>query len=236
MRLLASLGHYLATTSAAGLQIHQFVSASVESTAGGAPVRLAMQSSFPWSGEVTVQVEETGEAPWTLALRRPGWCRTATLRLNGAVEPATPSSAGYFEITRRWAAGDRVELVLEMAPRLVAPHPRIDALRGCVALERGPLVYCFEQRDQAPGLPLDDALVDVGAPLQAEEAPDLLGGITTLHVGGKLFDTTAWSATLYAPVESLPPAAGREATLTAIPYFAWGNRGIGTMRIWMPRA
>ena len=41
-----------------------------------------------------------------------------------------------------------MELELPMSPRFVQSHPYVDATRGCVAIERGPLVYCIEQADQ----------------------------------------------------------------------------------------
>ena len=76
---------------------------------------------------------------WTLALRVPSWT-------DGSLD-GEPVSPGYATVTRDWSAGDTVTLELDMTPRVVAPHPRIDAVRGCLAIERGPLVYCLETAD-----------------------------------------------------------------------------------------
>jgi uncharacterized protein len=57
-----------------------------------------------------------------------------------------------------------VRLRLDLSPRLTYPDPRVDALRGCVAIERGPFVYCFEQTDQSARL---DELAVIPGPGQA---------------------------------------------------------------------
>ena len=150
MRLLASLHHYLATTSDGGVQLHQYATSTIRAVVPGAgPVELAVETGYPWSGSVTVEVVACGDAEWTLSLRVPAWAR-------GAVVDGQPVAPGYAELTRRWRAGDRVVLELDVSPRLTAPNPRIDAVRGCVALERGPVVYCFETDDLPAGADLAD--------------------------------------------------------------------------------
>ena len=160
MRLLASLHHYLATVSDGGVQLHQYATSTIRAVVPVAgPVELAVETGYPWSGSVTVEVVACGDAEWTLSLRVPGWAR-------GAVVDGQPVAPGYAELTRRWRAGDRVVLELDVSPRLTAPNPRIDAVRGCVALERGPIVYCFEADD----LPAGADLADVALQREAEPA------------------------------------------------------------------
>ena len=87
---------------------------------------LRIETAYPWKGTVEIEIVGSGEEPWTLSLRIPGWARIATV--DG--KPAAPG--GYAEVTRRWRAGDRVVLELDVSPRLTAPNPRIDAVRGCL--------------------------------------------------------------------------------------------------------
>ena len=142
MRLLASLDQYLATTSDAGVQLHLYAPASIRATSpSGEPIELRVETGYPWSGGVDIEVVASGTDEWTLALRIPAWARGATI--DG--ESVAPGS--YAGLTRRWTTGDLVELDLDVAPRLTAPNPRIDAVRGCLAIERGPLVYCLEEAD-----------------------------------------------------------------------------------------
>src|SRR5262249_47023698 len=135
MRLLASLHQYLATVTESGVQLHQYAPSTVHTAVPAAgPVELAVETGYPWSGTVAIDGASPGEPEWTLSLRVPAWARSATL--DG--EPVAPGE--YAALTRRWQAGDRIVLELDVSPRLTAPNPHIDAVRGCVALERGPIV------------------------------------------------------------------------------------------------
>jgi DUF1680 family protein len=228
MRLLASLGHYLSGTDAdGGIWLHQYATGTVRTGA----LELAVRTDYPWSGTVGITVSAAEPGEHTVALRLPGWCAGGQVRINGAAVTSAPSR-GYVTLRRPWSPGDRVDLDLPMPPRLTWPDPRIDAVRGCVAVERGPLVYCFEDVDQPDGLPVDDARLHADASVREVSRPDLLGGIVTLHVPGLRTrrGRPAWpyGARDTADADSTP------VTLTAIPYFAWDNRGLGAMRIWLP--
>ena len=107
--------------------------------APGVSTTPAVETSYPWSGTVAIEVGSSTDAAWTLSLRIPAWARAAIV--DG--EPVAPGE--YATLTRRWQAGDRVVLEIDVSPRLTAPNPRIDAVRECVALERGPIVYCVEE-------------------------------------------------------------------------------------------
>ena len=230
MRLLASLHHYLATVSDRGVQLHQYATSTVRAVVPNAgPVELAVETGYPWSGSVMVEVVACGDAEWTLSLRVPAWARRAGVD-GAAVEP------GYAEVTRRWKAGDRVELELDVSPRLTLPNPRIDAVRGCVALERGPVVYCFEQTDLATGANLDDVALRTDSAPTDSDPPARLGGVPGVSVAGVVRDLEGWKRAEYLDVRELPrDGAATPARLLAIPYFTWANRGDGGMRAWLPR-
>jgi len=111
-----------------------------------------------------------------------------------------------------------------------AAHQRVDAVRDCVAVDRGPLVYCLEQADHPAGILIDDIHL-VNGDGTAVWRPDLLGGVTAIELTGR---TTSGGAPLYQPRPADDVQPGRLARLTAIPYFAWANRGPGPMRMWIP--
>ena len=235
MRMLSSLDGYLATTTDDGVQLHLDAPSEVTATVDGGPARLSVATDYPWEGLVSVRVEESPEAEWTLSLRIPGWAEGATLTVAGQEQEATPGE--YATVRRAWSAGDVVELVLPMDVRLTEADERVDAVRGCVAIERGPLVYAVEQVDQPDGVVVDDLRLDLGAPLETEHRADLLSGVTVVHAGGRSRDHSpqAW------PYRPATAGAGRQESadqvrVTAVPYFAWANRGIGPMRVWVPRA
>ena len=206
MRLLSSWNQYLATGDGTGVQIHQYASADIRA----GEVEVAVRTGYPWDGRVTVEVVATPSEPWTLSLRVPGWSRAATLSVADASPlPVTP---GYAQRTRVWRGGDRVTLDLDLPVRRTDPDPRVDAIRGCVAFERGPIVYCVESADLLASVDVDDLRWDPGRDAAPEPRPDLGDGVVGVGV----------------PVE----AAG---VAPAIPYYSWANRGVGGMRVWLPR-
>jgi len=231
MRLLASLHHYLATATEDGVQLHQYAPSTLRADAPAAgPVELAVETGYPWSGTVAVEVVATGDEEWALSLRVPSWARAATL--DG--EPVEPG--GYAKTTRRWRAGDRVVLELDVSPRLTAPHPRIDAVRGCLAVERGPIVYCFEQADLPPGVDLADVALGEDGDEPADAGPvEELGGVPGVGVSAFVRDVGGWRAE-YAAARTAPPLPARPVHLLGVPYFTWANRSQGAMRVWVPRA
>ena len=232
-RVLASLPHYLATNDADAVQVHQYAPGTIESP-DALGVRLRVETEYPWQGEVRFLVENSGPRAWTLRLRVPAWAAGATLRVNGRNVEAKEQT-GYLAIDRTWKAGDTVELELPMAPRFVEAHPRIDSTRDCVAIERGPLVYCLEACDQPPSTNVMDVAVDETQPLAEQRRADLLEGVLTVQARGGVRDVAAWGGGLYKPLGAARTLPSKPVTLTAIPYYAWANRGANAMRVWIPR-
>jgi len=236
MRLLASLGHYVATRDRTGLQVHQYAPARIATAlATGGAVRLRMETRYPWEGAVRLTVEESDGRSWPLALRIPEWSAgRAAVRVNGAPATATPDGHGYLRLEQPWRPGDTVELDLPMDARLIEPHPAIEATRGCLAIERGPLVYCVEQADQGAA-PVAELELDPSRPMESRWAPELLEGVVVVRAPGFRVDESAWGGRLYRPFRPGAAPARQRAELTAIPYFAWANRGPGAMRVWIPQ-
>jgi DUF1680 family protein len=234
MRTLASLDSYLATTDADGVQLHLYAQSQFVVPMGDGRVRLTVQTDYPWDGRIRVSVDETPEDEWTLSLRVPAWAEGATLTVKG--DQQQPTAGSYARLRRTWDAGETVELVLPMEVRLTAADERIDAVRGCVAIERGPLVYAVEHVDQPDGVVVDDLRVDVTGPRTPEHRPDLLGGVTAIRLRGRArrHETAPWPYPALA--ETASAADDDPVEITAVPYFAWANRGIGPMRVWLPRA
>lgn len=239
MRLLASLPHYVASGDADGLQLHQYASGSY--AAGGGAVRVG--TGYPWEGRIAVVVDEVpGDGEWTLSLRVPHWADKYGVTVNG--EPVAPRAEnGWLRLRRRWRPGETVVLDLPLRPRLTRADPRVDAVRGCVAIERGPLVYCLEEPDQPDGLRLDRVRLDPAATPTARHRPELLGGVTAITAGAlrpRIRPEGWWP---YADAKA-PGAAGsaggpgspaaEPVRVTAIPYYAWANREAGAMRVWIP--
>ncbi len=230
MRTVASLGGYLATSDGEGIQLQQYAPATVEV----GDTRLTVQTDYPWDGLVRIQVDDTPAREWTLSVRVPAWAAGAGLTVGGRRRDA---AAGTFaSVRRQWRAGDVAELALPMPVRFTAADEHIDAVRGCVAIERGPLVYAVEAVDQAPGVRVDDLLLDRTGSTRTEHRPDLLGGVTVVHAVG-LAGSGPDPGGPYRGAGVAPRApTGPAVPVVAVPYFAWANRGIGPMRVWLPAA
>ena len=220
-RTLASLGAYVATVDDEGLQLHHYAASTIRTALPtGDVVGVEVATRYPEDGQVRVTVTETPDHPWSLSLRVPPWAAGATLRHGDHREDV---AAGYAQVSRRWSAGDTVELSLPMRPRWTWPHPQIDALRGQVAVERGPLVYCLESVDLGEGV--DTAQVDTGQPPVEEDGRILVPMRVTEPV------QPAWP---YRYDEPVPAPASRTRLTPLVPYHRWGNRGPSTMRVWIP--
>jgi uncharacterized protein len=216
MRTLSSWPHYLATADEGGIQLHQYASASIRADVAGGTVRLAVETEYPWSGEIAVTVRETPDRPWALLMRIPAWTRSATLRI-GSDEPTdVPDGTRTIVETRDWRAGDRIVLTLDMPVRVTEPDPRIDAVRGCVALERGPIVFCVESADLPAGTDLE----------AIEVSPSVTPTVVPRHdIPG---------APLGVTLPATDTATGAQIQIGAVPYFAWAHRTPGAMRVWIP--
>jgi DUF1680 family protein len=218
-RLLASLGTYLVTATARGLQVHQYADAEVRTRlADGRPVGLRMRTSYPDDGAITVTVAQTPPGadaePWSIAFRVPSWASGATLTDRDGQRSVAPGTA---TVRCRFDVGDEIRLDLPVRPRWTVPDARIDAVRGCVAVERGPIVLCAESVDQA-NTDLDDLTVHPGQP----PADDPAGAV----VPGRL----------RRPVDANWPyaEAATPVPVRLVPYHRWARRGPSTMRVWLP--
>lgn len=244
MRFLATFPDLVATVSDRGVQVHQFATGSIEAPLDGGSVRLTTKTNYPWAGDVEISIEETNPMAWTLGLRVPEWCRSARASLDGE-ETVLQFGPGTIELTRAWHPGDRVLLHLDMPPRATVPDPRIDAIRGTIALERGPLVYAVEDADLPAGSSVESLEVAARPELGtvATQEPGL-GEVTQVTLEARIRNDRApasWPYRSESPDAGAQgaawtetPTSDQEAVIRARPYFAWANRaGLG-MRVWIP--
>jgi len=229
-RFIPAIPEYVYAREENVLYVNLFVASEAKVGLGGGEVVVEQATAYPWTGAVAIRVAPARPQAFEVRVRIPGWAQerpvpsalyryagapqgTFTLRVNGkAVVPTV--TKGYAVLARTWAAGDVIALDLPMPVRRVLADDRVADDRGKVALERGPLVYCAEGIDNG-GAALDIVVPD-DARFSAERRADLLGGVTVLRGG-------------------VTDRQGRPRALTAIPYYAWSNRGAGQMEVWFPR-
>lgn len=228
-RLVASIGGYFVSHSDGDIAVNLYggISTTVPLTSGN--VTLREVSTYPWSGDIKISVDPERPARFALKLRIPGWAKSWRATVNGTPIPG-PLDKGYLAIDREWEAGDTVRLDLPMPAERSYANPNVQMDVGRVALRRGPLVYCAEEVDN--GGPAQRLRLPRSSELKSSTRADLFDGIVTITAPAKVLRDGDWQNTLYRT----EPAGEADATLTAVPYYLWANRGRGSMVVWMPEA
>jgi DUF1680 family protein len=234
VRLMPSLPGYVYATRDDALFVNLFVAGTATIDVGDARVEVTQATQYPWDGRVQLTLNPPAPAEFVLRIRIPGWARgrpvptdlyryldesPAKLKLSvNGVHQALALDGGYAIIKREWSPGDEVVLDMAMPIRRVVANAAVASCAGCVALERGPIVYCLEGIDHDGAI--DDIVLPDAATLAAAQRPDLLGGVTVI--------------TGTAQRES-GDAVSQPVALTAVPYHVWNHRGAGQMTVWIPR-
>lgn len=226
-RILAYLPSLMYSMSGNEIYVHLFATGDAKLKLDSQAVSLRQKTEYPWNGKVSIEVLPEKKGNWTLSVRIPGWCRKASLTVNGKKVPITGiMKNGYAKLARVWEKGDKVELDLDMPVERIEAHPSSWHNCGRVALQRGPIVYCLEEVDN--GKDLEDISLPRNSQLSAVKKP-LFGGIVTIKGKGLRRDRSNWGKTLYSSEKSPLKAC----SIKAIPYFLWANRKPGEMLVWI---
>lgn len=222
-RLMAQLPGLIYAQRESTLYVGLFAASEADVRIAGVPMKVTQRTGYPWTGEVAIALAPERPIDLTLAIRIPGWARNepvhtdlyrladvaaerVALSVNRRPVPLTVQD-GFATIRRRWRKGDVVDLTLPMPVRRVLANDAVADDRGRAAIQRGPIVYCVESADNGP---LGTLRLPLDAQFAHTFAPDLLNGVEAIT----------------------STADGR--TITAVPYYAWNNRGRGEMAVWVP--
>ncbi|MEM1800324.1 MAG: glycoside hydrolase family 127 protein, partial [Desulfurococcaceae archaeon] len=156
------------------------------------------------------------------------WTIYPRIKIDGKVFEPVPGT--YFEIMKKWDIGDHVEIYLPIKPRLVRAHPWIESDYNKLAIARGPLIYCIEQKDNENFDIRDLFIKPSEVDLREEYVPGLLNGVVVLKGNGYVLRNRG--DRLYRE-HALSEAEEifEKTTFTAIPYYAWNNRGPTRMSV-----
>ena len=190
-----------------GVYVNLYASGKAKFVWNNVPLEIIQQTDYPWDGKVELSVIPEKPVSFGLRLRIPGWCKEAKLSVDGQ-QVFVPVKNGYAVLHRNWTGKEKVSLELAMPVERIEAHPAVVANRGRVAIQRGPIVYCFEQADN--GRPVRSLVLARDPQFVVEFCPDLLGGVTVVHA-----------------------LDNRGQKWTAIPYYAWDHREAGEMVVWV---
>jgi DUF1680 family protein len=228
-RLVASVGNYFYSVSPDTLYVHLYNQNSARFNIGGGVVQIQQQTNYPWGGDVDFAFKTDQPRKFTLALRIPDWCHDFQVAVNGT-PVNVPISNGYVDLSRTWGNGDELTLSLAMPVERVAAHPLLRQDAGCVALQRGPVVYCLEEADNGPQLANITLPRDTRLTTHSDES--LFGGVSVITGDAVRVEPAEWPGGLYQP-QSLMKYSNTPLTFKAIPYCFWANREPGEMRVWV---
>ncbi len=238
-RFIPSLPGYVYAVKGDDVYVNLYMANNADLDVNGKKVELSQQTNYPWNGNVTVTVDKNNAGLFDLKLRIPGWVKNKpvpsdlytysdgkrlgyTVMVNGKPADGTLTSDGYYTISRKWKKGDKVELHLDMEPRTVRAHAKVEADKGRIAVERGPIVYCAEWPDN--DFDVLSIFVNQKPQFTLTERPELLEGIVELTTDGQ---TLAY--------DDKGRLVTKDVKLNLIPYYAWCHRGSGNMAVWLPQ-
>lgn len=237
-RFIPSLPGYIYAVKDKDVYVNLFMSNTSDLKVDGKAVSIEQTTRYPWNGDIAIGIKKNNAGQFTLKVRIPGWVRGQvvpsdlytysdgkrlkyTVTVNGEAMQSELKD-GYFCIDRRWKKGDKVEVHFDMEPRTVKANNKVEADRGRIAVERGPLVYCAEWPDN--DFDIFSVFMNRTPKFELVEKPDLLYGINQLKTDAQVLG--------YDDQGRLTTTNVR---LTLIPYYAWAHRGSGAMDVWLPQ-
>lgn len=221
VRLITSLGQYVFSENSQTIFANLFIGGDYDLDKAG----IHAESQYPWAGDVTYRIQPKTEEEFSIALRIPQFAKNVRITVNGAPQLAEPEK-GYVYLRRKWEREDVIQIRFDMPVRRVYANPAVRADTGRVALMRGPLVYCLEGLDNPA--PLQSLRLPRDSQFGIHPAPN---GVLT----GNLILTAQGLQSVSGPaLYSDEPPRQERVPLTAIPYYAWGNRGLNQMLVWIP--
>lgn len=232
-RFIASVPGYVYAVQGNDIYVNLYMQGDSDIDTQNNKVLLSQTTAYPWEGKVTLKVDPQEEQHFAIKLRIPGWAQDTPVPgdLYTFTVPAKPyvvkvnghkaSDAqvnGYVVLARKWKAGDIITIEFPMDVRRIQANELVEDDLYKMALQRGPIVYALEGKDQADST-VFNKYIDSETPIDAHFNPDLLNGVTVLQ-GSAM--QVAWDGSF------------QEVPFTAIPFSVWNNRGADQMEVWIP--
>lgn len=237
-RFVASVPAYMYAQRGDEVFVNLYTQSTAKTQVSGQDVKIIQQTSYPWEGNVKIEIQPASSVRFVLKLRIPGWAENTPvpgdlytfadkneqaigLKINGKNVDSERDN-GYLILDRKWKKGDHVELNLPMPVRRILANAQVVDDQGKMALQRGPVVYCIEGADQH-----DNHIFNKYLPLSSDISysfkKDLLNGVMILK-----------AKAIEIQEDENHQKSEKEVPLMAVPYSTWNNRGAGEMAVWLP--
>jgi len=238
-RFLPSVPNYIYAQDNDKLYINLFVqnNATVELSTG--KIDIIQTTNYPWDGTVDISINPEKKMRFDLRIRIPGWAKNSpvpsdlykyllkmegdiSISVNGKIiRPKTEK--GFAVINRSWKAGDKVSITIPMPVRKVLAHENVKDDIGKIALERGPIVYCLEDKDNKDERVLN-LLINKEENTESSFVSSLLDGVQVISGNIQSLKRSELNDEIIKTNQEF----------TAIPYYSWANRGPSDMMVWIP--
>ncbi|MCD4695474.1 MAG: glycoside hydrolase family 127 protein [Bacteroidales bacterium] len=239
-RFLPSLPGYIYAQKEKQIFVNLYISSETTFETQSGVIRLSQQSNYPWDGHITINVEPENNIQQSILLRIPGWARNkpvpgdlyrfkrpldrrAVIYVNG-IKIDYKIVDGYVVLDREWKADDKIELYLPMPVKEVFAHKNVAENEGRFVLQRGPIVFCLEDKDQAEQ-DIKHIVSTRSTGFTTQFEPDLLNGVQTIEF---------FAHTILKNPDGSINKDREKRKIKAIPYCVWANRGPGEMLVWIP--
>jgi DUF1680 family protein len=238
VRLIPSIPGYMYAQNGKDVYVNLFISGSANLKVNEKALKITQQNNYPWEGGLVFNIDPASAMDMNLRIRIPGWAQDKAIpsdlysyekpsaqkieiKINGkAVD--YQMEHGYAVISKKWKKNDKVELTLPMDVQRVIANEKLADDAGKIAIQRGPIMYCAEWKDNA-GKP-SSFIIPKDVVFTPTYNADLLNGVMTLKADVKSVNVD----------EANQNITTGTSTLTAIPYYSWANRGKGEMTVWFP--
>lgn len=238
-RFIPSLPGYVYAVKNDDIYVNLYMANTGTLDVNGKKVVLSQEGNYPWNGDITIKIDRNNAGEFGLKLRIPGWVKNQpvpsdlyyyndnkrlgyTVKVNGVAANGTLTPDGYYTIDRKWKKGDKVEVHFDMEPRTVVANNKVEADRGRIAVERGPIVYCAEFPDN--DFEVLSAFMNQNPKFTEKYSSDKLYGIVELSTDAQVLS-----------YDDKGRLTSKDVKLNMIPYYAWNHRGRGQMAVWLPQ-
>jgi DUF1680 family protein len=220
-RFISSLSGYFYSISEDGIYMNLYDKSEAKlKLVSGKNVKIRNETEYPWKGKIFISIES--EEGFNLYLRIPVWSEKTEVKKEDEIY--RPESGKYFKV-RIEKGKTEIELNFDIKGEFYRGNPNIESSRNCLAIKRGPIVYCLESIDN-PDINLFNSLL-LEQKLK-EDYEEIFNGIITLS--GEIL--TSWNELpLYEKSKNFKIDYEKK-KFKAIPYFLWANRGKSKMNIW----
>ena len=231
VRTISEIQGYMYSQSEKGIYVNFYGGNRLNTKlADGSKLELIQNTDYPWDGKVEIELLEVPKSEFEINLRIPGWSENASLAINGSPVEKIILSGAYFTLNKKWKKGDKITLTIPIKPDLVASNPLVEETRNQVAVQLGPVVFCLETEDIQDGFNVEN--ITIPATIELTAIKEKIGDSEVAVLKGEAMavEHKDWENTLYRKID----ISKQKVAIKLIPYYAWGNRGIGDMAVWLP--